>query len=65
MRNITRPDVTLASLIGFILSRQKYGKKCRILLLFVLKAKFKEFLKFFLNNLLIKVKKKLQKNKIN
>ena len=65
MRNITRPDVTLASLIGFILSRQKYGKKYRILLLFVLKAKFKEFLKFFLNNLLIKVKKKFQKIRIN
>ena len=65
MRNITRPDVTLASLIGFILIRQKYEKKCRILLLFALKADFKELMKFFLNNLLIKVKKKFQKIRIN
>ena len=50
MRNITRPDVTLASLIGFILSRQKYGEKCRIITIV---------------EIFLKVKKKFQKNKIN
>ena len=60
MRNITRPDVTLASLIGFILSRQKYGEKCRILTIVCLKGKVQRIFEIFL-----KVKKKFQKNKIN